>query len=140
MGKSCIHAYVNLEEHSKIKVRNTLNLPFECLCTRKKRNPIQTLQSRTTDAQWSLFPLKSRTFGLGQTYWADKFWGIWGIFGQTISTHFGKVSPCVPLFSHYFYKKLSVYNLNSLSKYLFGFGFEFEFEPQRIRDLAFICP
>ena len=25
--------------------------------------------------------------------WADKFWGIWGIFGQTISTHFGTVSP-----------------------------------------------
>ena len=24
--------------------------------------------------------------------WADKFWGIWGIFGQTISTHFGTVS------------------------------------------------
>ena len=28
-----------------------------------------------------------------QTNWADKFWGIWGIFGQTISTHFGTVSP-----------------------------------------------
>ena len=25
--------------------------------------------------------------------WADKFWGIWGIFGRTISTHFGRVSP-----------------------------------------------
>ena len=33
------------------------------------------------------------TFGLGQSNWADKFWGIWGIFGQTISTHFGTVSP-----------------------------------------------
>jgi hypothetical protein len=27
----------------------------------------------------------SQTFGLGQTNWADKFWGICGIFGQTIS-------------------------------------------------------
>jgi hypothetical protein len=27
------------------------------------------------------FSLKSRTFGLGQTNWADKFWGIWGLFG-----------------------------------------------------------
>jgi hypothetical protein len=27
--------------------------------------------------------LKSRSFGLGQTNWVDKFWGIWGIFGQT---------------------------------------------------------
>jgi hypothetical protein len=32
-----------------------------------------------------LFSLKSRFFVLGQTNWADKFWGIWGIFDQTIS-------------------------------------------------------
>ena len=32
--------------------------------------------ARTTDAQWSLFSLKCRTFGLGQTNWTDKFWGI----------------------------------------------------------------
>ena len=25
--------------------------------------------------------------------WADKFWGIWGIFERFISTHFGTVSP-----------------------------------------------
>ena len=43
---------------------------------------------RTTDAQWSLFSLKSRTFGLGQTNWENRFWGIFGIFGQTVSTHF----------------------------------------------------
>jgi hypothetical protein len=49
--------------------------------------------TRTTDTQWSLFPLKSRTFGLGQTNWADKFSGIWGIFSKTISTHFVTVSP-----------------------------------------------
>ena len=28
-----------------------------------------------------------------QNFRADKFWGIWGIFGQTISTQFGTVSP-----------------------------------------------
>ena len=39
------------------------------------------LKSRTIDAQWSLFPLNYQTFGLGQTIWAEKFWGIWGIFG-----------------------------------------------------------
>ena len=51
--------------------------------------------TRTTDAQlqWSLFSLKSRTFGLGQTNWTDKFWGIWGIFGRTISTNFRTVTP-----------------------------------------------
>ena len=43
----------------------------------------------------AFFP-KSQTFGLGQTNWAKNFrnfGGIWGIFGQTINTHFGTVSP-----------------------------------------------
>jgi hypothetical protein len=43
--------------------------------------------------QMKPFLLKSQTFGRGKTNWADKFWGIGGIFGQTISTHFGTVSP-----------------------------------------------
>ena len=64
-----------------------------CHLTRKNCKVCAWSLPRTTDAQWSLFSLKSRTFGLGQTNWADKFWGIWGIFGQTISTHFGTVSP-----------------------------------------------
>ena len=34
------------------------------------------------------FSLKLQTFGFGQTDWADKVWGIWGIFGRFISTHF----------------------------------------------------
>ena len=38
-------------------------------------------------------PNEARFFGLGQTNCADKFWGIWGILGQTISTHLGIVSP-----------------------------------------------
>ena len=25
-------------------------------------------------------------------FWADNFWAIWGIFGQSIGTHFGTVS------------------------------------------------
>ena len=56
---------------------------------------------RTTDTQWSLFSLKSRTFGLGQTNWADKFWdiwGIWNIFGQSITTHFDTESPLFMIF------------------------------------------
>ena len=38
---------------------------------------------------------KSQTVGLGQTIWADKLWGIWGISNDLlfISTHFGTVSP-----------------------------------------------
>ena len=33
------------------------------------------IEPRTMDAQESLFSLKSRTFGLGQTNWEDKFLG-----------------------------------------------------------------
>ena len=65
---------------------------LECNAMAKKHNSI------TTDYGCPIFSLKSRTFGLGQTNWANKFWGIWGIFGQTISTHFGAVSP-LPMFS-----------------------------------------
>ena len=81
-------------------------------------------KARTTDAQWSLVSLKSQTFWLGQTNWPDQFWGIWGIFGQTISTHFGTVSPLSmfsiiqPLFLQ---KTKSLY---SHPKYLFGIGIQ----------------
>ena len=70
----------------------------------------------------AIFSLKSRTFGLGQTNWADKFWGIWGIFGQTISTHFATVSP-LSMFSiiqSLFPQKTKP--LYPYSKYLFGIG------------------
>ena len=78
--------------------------------------------------------LKSRRFGFGQTNWADDFLDIWGIFGQTISTHFSAVSP---LFNqNYSTKKLSL-STHILNIYL---GLEFELGPQRIRDLAFVCP
>ena len=53
--------------------------------------------------------------------WADKFWGIWGIFSQTISTHFGTLSP-LSMFSinqPLFLQKKPLYlHLN----YLFGIG------------------
>ena len=44
--------------------------------------------------------------------------------------------PCFLLFSHYFYKKLSLY-IHIPNIYL---GLGFEFGPKRIRDLAFVCP
>ena len=74
------------------------------------------LARQTTDAQWSLFSLKSITFGLEQT---------------KINTYFG---PCFPLFNHYFYKKLYLY-IHISNVYL---GLGFEFWPQRIRDLAVV--
>jgi hypothetical protein len=54
--------------------------------------------------------------------WADKLWGIWGIFGQIISTHFGKVSP-LSMFSNIqplFLQKTKP--LYPQPKYLFGIG------------------
>ena len=54
------------------------------------------------------FFLEIQNFWAWQTNWADRFWGIWVIFGQAISTHFGTVSPLSMLFNHYFFKKLSL--------------------------------
>ena len=74
--------------------------------------------------------------------WADKFYGIWGNFGQTISSHFGTVSSSFLV--HIFYyltiistKKLSLH-IQILNIYL-ELGLKFEFGPKRIRDLAIVC-
>ena len=77
------------------------------------------LSPRTTNAQWSLFSLKSRTFGLVQTMWADKFWGIWGIFGQNISLHFGTVS-LVCVFHYSTSISIKTEHLHPHPKYSFG--------------------
>jgi hypothetical protein len=39
------------------------------------------------------FFIEIPNFLLGQTNWADTFWGIWGIYSPSISNHFGTVSP-----------------------------------------------
>ena len=73
---------------------------------------------QTTDTQRELFFfLKSQIFGLGQTIWADKFWGI---FGQFISTYFGTLIP-LSMFSinqPLFLQKTKP--LHPHTKYLFG--------------------
>jgi len=68
------------------------------------------------------FSLKSRTFGRGQTNWADKFWGIWGIFGRNMSTNFGTVSPLsmLSIIQPLFLQKTKP--LYPHPKYLFGIG------------------
>ena len=76
-----------------------------------------------TDAQWCLFSLKSRFFGLGQTNWADKFWGISCIFGPNYILVQWVLCPCFPLFIHYFYKKLSSYYLYYLCIWDWDFNF-----------------
>ena len=44
------------------------------------------LETRTLDTQYSFFLLKSRTFGLEQTNWANNFWGIWAKYKEAFST------------------------------------------------------
>jgi hypothetical protein len=84
------------------------------------------------------FFIEIQHFGLGQTNWTKINLGIFGIFGQIISTSFGTVSPLsmVPLLNHYFYKKISPY-IHIPDIYL---GLRFEIGLQRIRDFAFVCP
>ena len=84
------------------------------------------------------FSSKFQTFGLGQTIWADIFWGMWGIFGRLISTHFGRVSPLSMFYINQplFLPKLSLC-IQIPNMYL---GLGFEFGPQRIRNLAIACP
>jgi hypothetical protein len=62
--------------------------------------------------------------GFGQTIETDKFWGIWGIFGKFMSTHFGTDSPLSMflLINHYFCKKLSFYI--QIRNICLGLGFE----------------
>ena len=55
--------------------------------------------------------------------WADKFWGIWGIF-VTVS----------PLSMFFIFQPLFLHIPNI---YL---GLGYEFGPQRVRDLPFVCP
>ena len=78
-----------------------------------------------------VFFLKSRIFGLWQTNWTYKFVGI---FFPTISNHFGIVSHLSIFFiiQSLFLQKPSLY-IHIPHIYL-GFG------PQRIGDLAFVCP
>ena len=61
------------------------------------------LSPRTTDAQWSLFSLKSQTFR--QTIWTDKFWTIWG---YSLINYFYKYEKTKPLYPN--------------PKYIFGIG------------------
>jgi hypothetical protein len=68
------------------------------------------------------FFIEIQNFWLGQKSWADKFWGIWGILGQNISTHFGTVSS-LSMFSiikpSFIQKPKPLY---PHPKYLFGIG------------------
>ena len=62
-------------------------------------------------------------------------WSIWGIFGRTISTHFGAVYPS-PLSTFSITQPLFLQKTKPLYPHHdWGLGFT-----QGIRNLAFVCP
>ena len=48
----------------------------------KSESKVQIKRLKDYGRPMKPFSLKSRIFGLGQTNWANKLWGIWGIFGN----------------------------------------------------------
>ena len=81
----------------------------------------------------AFFHWNSKLLGLGRQI------GVFGVLSAELSAPIlvqWVPCQCFPLFNHYFYKKLSLY-IHIRNKYL---GLGFEFGPQRIRNLAFVCP
>ena len=79
-------------------------------------------------------------------FWADIFWGIWGIFGRFISTHFGTVSP-LPMSSMnqplYLQKTRPLYPVSTSQIFICDWDLNLnlpQFGPQRISNLAIVCP
>ena len=65
----------------------------------------------------AFFSSNSQTFGLGQT-----IWGIWDIFEEFISTHFGTVSPLSMFFINQLLFLQKTKPLYPNPKYIFGIG------------------
>ena len=62
------------------------------------KNSNETCSLRTTDAPWSLFFIEIWNFWVWTDNLGRYILGIWGIFSQFISPHFGTVSP-ISMFS-----------------------------------------
>ena len=78
--------------------------------------------------------MKPKLLFLGRQFWADKFWGICGIFGQFISTHFGTVSP-LDLFSI----NLLLFLQQTKPIYIYlGLGLEFRIYPSCVRSSCMV--
>ena len=94
---------------------------FACLFERtpyiKERMSIP--MSTDYGRQWSFFDWNPKHW---QTNWADKFWSIWDIFSQFISTHFGTVSPLSMFFINQPLFLQTSKPLIPNPKYLFGIG------------------
>ena len=62
-------------------------------------NPLNNIAHGLWTPRESFFR-ELQTFGPGQTNWAENLGGILGIFGLSISTHFGTVSPLSHVFNY----------------------------------------
>ena len=100
--------------------------------------------SVTTDYGRPMNPffIEIQTFWLlGQTNWTNEFRGILGIFGQTKYQHPLRYSESLV---HVFFNIQPLFLKKNISLYfhtpIIYQGLGFEFWPQRIRDLAFVCP
>ena len=88
-------------------------------------------ETGTTDTQRELFFENLKLLGLGRQI-GPKFWGAFRVFSAILVLWVPVPCPCFPLINNYFYKKTKPLYPNI---YL-----GFEFGPQRIRDLAIVCP
>ena len=92
--------------------------PIICQATKTNNTSVSVLSGEMTST--TDYCHSERAFF--QINWAEMFWGIWGIFGQTVSTHFVTVSS-LSMFSiiqPFFLQKTKP--LYPTSKYLFGRG------------------
>ena len=96
--------------------------------------------SQTVDHQTELFFENPNFLGLRSQIEPNILGAFWVFSAKLSAPVLVQWVPCpfFPLFNHYIYKKLNLY-IHIPNIYL-GLGFEFEFGPQRIRDLAFVCP
>ena len=93
----------------------------------KSKISVHSYVAQTTDAQWSLCSLKPQ---------------FWGIFGQTISTHFGTVSP-LSMFSTlqlpFLQKTKPLYPHSTSQTSIWDWDLNLNLGRKSIRDLAFLC-
>ena len=128
-------------DHYWFKV-NQKNIIVNCSCLEAWGFSEETslLIVKITDYRHPMKPFQQnlKLLDLGRQC-GQKNFGTFGVFWANLSApilvHWVPC-PCFPLINHYFYKKISLY-IQMPNNYL---ALGLEFGPQRIRDLAIVCP
>ena len=94
-NSDCIY-FIQIVEKSGANIKSLSEFViFLCVLMNKFLELDMTLYHGLRTPNEAFFHWNPELLGLGrqigQTNWADKFWGIWGIFGRTINTNFGTV-------------------------------------------------